>query len=63
MSEDDRGQFEGVDEAIDRVREELDEAVEGTRAAGTKASREVREAIDELEERLTSLRRRQQDEE
>lgn len=63
MSDDERGEFERVDRAVDRVREELDEAVEGTRAAGTKASREVREAIDELDERVKSLRRRQQDEE
>lgn len=61
MSDDEQGQFQRVDQAVERVREEMDEAVEGTKAAGTKASREVREAIDELEEKVRQLRNREAD--
>lgn len=60
MSEED-DRFGGVDEAIDRVREELDEAVEESREAGGAAAREVREAIDDLEDRLAKLRRRNEE--
>jgi signal transduction histidine kinase len=49
--------FQGVDKAIDRVREELDEAVEESKEAGSSAAKEVREAIDDLEERLSNLRK------
>lgn len=61
MSERDRDRFERVDRAIERVREELDEAVEESKAAGGKASKEVREAIDDLEERVANLRGRERD--
>ena len=61
MSEE-KDRFRGVERAIERVREELDDAVDGTRAAGSKASREVREALDEAEERVKRLRRRQKEE-
>lgn len=60
MSEED-DRFGGVDKAIDRVREELDEAVEESREAGGAAAREVREAIDDLEDRLAKLRRRNEE--
>jgi hypothetical protein len=50
-------QFQGVDEAIDRVREELDEAVEESKEAGSSAAKEVRGAIDDLEDRLSNLRK------
>lgn len=58
MSEDQSDRFSGVDDAVDRVRKELDEAVDGTKAAGSKASKEVRDAIDNLEERVSKLRKR-----
>lgn len=63
MSEEEKDRFQRVDRAVDRVREELDEAVEGTRAAGTSASKEVREAIDDLEERVRKLRHREEEKE
>lgn len=53
--------FEGVDNAIDRVREELDETVEESKEAGSAAAREVREAIDDLEDRLANLRERKEE--
>ena len=57
MSEE-KDRFQRVDRALERVREELDEAVEGSKAAGTEASKDVRQAIDQVEERLRNLRRR-----
>lgn len=62
MSEGEKDRFRRVDRAVDRVREELDEAVGGTRAAGSKASKEVREALDDVEEKVRKLRRREKDE-
>ncbi|MFP4590721.1 MAG: hypothetical protein ACLFMX_01340 [Halobacteriales archaeon] len=59
MSDDDR--FERVDRALDRLREELDEVIEEGREAGGKAATEVREAIDDVEERLARLRDRDED--
>ena len=61
MSDDEQDRFRRVDRAIDRVREELDEAVEGTRAAGSRASKEVREALDEVEDRVRRLRQREEE--
>lgn len=58
---DKKDRFEGVDNAIDRVREELDEAVEESKEAGSAAAREVRESIDDLEERLAKLRKRDEE--
>lgn len=56
-----KDRFQGVDRAIDRVREELDDAVEDTKAAGSNASREVREALDNVEERVKRLRERKEE--
>ncbi|MEF8801263.1 MAG: hypothetical protein V5A38_05665 [Halolamina sp.] len=61
MSDENDG-FQGVDEAIERVREELDEAIEESKEAGEKASQEAREAIDDLEERLANLRSENEEE-
>lgn len=58
MSEEKKDRFQRVDRALDRVREELDEAVDGTKVAGSKASKEVREAIDDVEDRISRLRKR-----
>lgn len=58
MSDRDSDRFRGVDQAIERVREEFDEAIDESREAGTAARREVQEAIDDLEERLRDLRDR-----
>ena len=61
MSDEKKDRFQRIDRAIDEVREELDEAVDGTKAAGGKASKEVREAIDELEDKVGNLRTRLRD--
>lgn len=61
MSDDEPDRFKRVDRAIDRVRDELDDAVQGTKAAGSKTSKEVREAIDNLEDKLTALRNREEE--
>lgn len=58
MSEEGRDRFQRVDRAIDRVREEFNEAVDDSRDAGERARAEVREAIDDLEDRLQRLRDR-----
>lgn len=55
-AQDDR--FTTVDRAIDTVRGELDEAIEGTKSAGSKAAAEVRSALDDAEDRLDDLRDR-----
>ena len=56
-----KDRFQNVDRAIDRVREELNEAVEGSKQAGSTAAKEAREAIDELEDRLGKLRKRDEE--
>lgn len=56
-----KDRFQGVDKAIDRVRDELDEAVEESKQAGGAAAKEVREAIDDLENRLAKLRKRDEE--
>lgn len=61
MSEDDGDRFQKVDKAIERVRAELDEAVDETKEAGQKARREAREAIDDLEARIDALRKRDEE--
>lgn len=58
MSEERKDRFQRVDNAIDRVREEFNEAVDDSREAGSKARSEVREAIDNLEDRVQKLRKR-----
>ena len=58
MSEEKKDRFKSVDNALGRVREEFDDAIEGSRQAGGKAAKEVREAIDELEERISNLRKK-----
>lgn len=56
-----KDRFQNVDKAIERVRKELDEAVEESKQAGGKATKEVRETIDELEERVAKLRKREKE--
>lgn len=53
-----KDRFQRVDRALERVREELDEAVDDSRELGDRAAREVREAIDDVEDKLKNLRRR-----
>ncbi len=60
MSEEKKDRFKRIDSAIDKIREEIDDVAEGGRSAGGKASREVREAIDNLEAKIERLRKRDQ---
>ncbi len=62
MSEDKKDRFKRIDAAIDRIREEIDEVADEGRAAGGKASREAKEALDALEKRVDDLRDRKKDE-
>lgn len=61
MTDDDSDRFESVDRAIDRVRNELNEAIDGSKSAGERAAKEAREAVDELEDRLRALRKREEE--
>jgi gas vesicle protein len=63
MTDDKQDRFEGVEKAVDRVREELDEAVEETKEASETATEEVRETLDRLEDRVAKLRKRDRGEE
>lgn len=58
MSEDKKDRFKRIDGAVDKVREELDEAVDESKELGGKATREVREAIDDLEAKVENLRKK-----
>ena len=63
MPTDENGdRFASVGEAVGRVRSELDEAVDGTKQAGSRATKGVREAIDDLEDRITDLRKKRDEE-
>jgi len=62
MADEGKDRFKRVDRALDKVREELDDAVEGSKAAGSRASKEVREAIDDVEDRVARLRKRDKEE-
>lgn len=62
MSDEKKDRFQSVDKAVDRLREEFEETVEGSKSAGEKATKEVRETIDELEERVAKLRKREKEE-
>lgn len=58
MSDEKKDRFKRIDSAIDKVREELDEAADESKELGGKATREVREAIDELEAKVDNLRKK-----
>lgn len=58
MSDEKKDRFKRIDSAIDRVRKELDEAADESKELGGKATREVRESIDELEAKVDNLRKR-----
>ena len=58
MSDDKKDRFKRIDSAIDKVRQELDEAVDDSKELGGKATKEVREAIDDLESKVKSLRKK-----
>lgn len=58
---DESDRFESVEEALDEVRKELDEAVEGTKHAGSEASRKVREALNTVDDRISKLQERNEE--
>ncbi len=58
MSDEKKDRFKRIDSAIDKVREELDEAADESKELGGKATKEVREAIDELEAKVKNLRKK-----
>lgn len=62
MSEEKKDRFKRIDSAIDKIREEVDEAADSGKAAGGKASKEVKEAIDNLEAKVDKLRKRDDEE-
>lgn len=61
MSEEKKDRFKRIDSAIDRIRGEVDEVAEGGKAAGGKATKEVREALDALEGKVENLRKRNEE--
>ncbi len=58
MSDAKKDRFKRIDRAIDKVREEIDEAADESKELGGKATKEVREAIDELEAKVNNLRKK-----
>jgi archaellum component FlaC len=56
MSDDQTDRFDRIDSAIERIRGEVDEAADDSKELGEKATREVREAIDDLEAKVRNLR-------
>ncbi len=61
MAEEKKDRFKRIDSAIDKIREEVDDVAEGGKSAGGKATKEVREAIDALENKVDSLRKREKE--
>lgn len=62
MADEKKDRFQRIDRTIEKVREELDEAIDESKALGGKASKEAREAIDELENKINNLRKKDQEE-
>lgn len=58
MSGEKKDRFKRIDSAINKIREEVDDVAEGGKSAGGKASKEVKQAIDALEEKVEKLRKR-----
>jgi hypothetical protein len=56
MSDKDSDRFDRIDTAIDKIRTEVDDAAESGKSAGSKATKEVREAIDALEQKVDNFR-------
>lgn len=56
-----KDRFKRIDAAIDKIREEVDDATESGKSAGGKATKEVREAIDTLESKVDNLRKRKEE--
>ncbi|MFA9517315.1 hypothetical protein ACERIT_08875 [Halopenitus sp. H-Gu1] len=57
MADEKKDRFKRIDSAIDKIREEVDDIAEGGKSAGDKVSKEAREAIDALEEKMEELRK------
>lgn len=63
MTDEKKDRFKRIDRAITKVRSEVDEAVDESKELGGKASDEVREALDELEDKVSALRKKDEGEE
>lgn len=61
MSEEKKDRFKRIDGAIDKIREEVDEAVDDSQELGGKATKEVREAVDNLENKVRNLRKKDEE--
>jgi len=61
MPDEETDRFRRIDSAIDKVRSEVDEAVDESKELGGKATAEVQEALDNLEEKVTALRRKDEE--
>lgn len=62
MSDEKKDRFQRIDRSIAKIREELDEAVDDSQELGGKATKEVREAVDNLESKVKSLRKKDKEE-
>jgi vacuolar-type H+-ATPase subunit H len=56
MSDSDSDRFDRIDGAVEKLRNEVDEAVDESKELSEKATKEVQEAIDDLENKLSNLR-------
>ena len=61
MADEKKDRFKRIDSAIEKIREEVDDVAEGGKAAGGKATKEVREALDSLENKVEKLRKRKKE--
>ena len=62
MTDEKKDRFKRIDKSIAKVREEIDEAVDESQELGGKATKEVREAVDELEKKVKNLRKKDEEE-
>lgn len=63
MTDEERDRFKKIDGAIAKIREEVDEVAGETKELGGKATKEVREAIDDLEDKVSGLRKKKEESE
>ena len=61
MTEEKKDRFKRIDSAIDKIRDEVDDAADSGKAAGGKATKEVKEALDHLEDKVKNLRKKKEE--
>ena len=59
MAEEKKERFKRIDNAIEKIRTEVDDIAEGGKSARGKATKEVREALDALDNKVDKLRKRE----